>query len=513
MIMLPFEMMCYNVYVTLLLRLSNDVEENPGPTIYEIVNSNNTVRADFSQGNQAKFGENAGKQCVAMSLTAIIFKYVTDIYYWDSADLTSILAHGNCLYNCIKVSVKKYFFVVDMHDMVSLEEKIYSLTYSESLTGELFMINDNGPYVSLKNAFDELFYGIEINYEYCLLTIDCSTVAVFKNISGNCYKVFDSHARGLHGMPHCSGTAVLLTVEGLDYLVTFFQKTTYHGRSMPFEIKGVSINVACTNQKQCIPTQNNTDLSADNQNSQSKISSKRKLADAEQVLNMKTKRDENENDRKKIANEDAKKREKRLKARDINYLKKKTNEDESSREKRLAKRRQVRGNESLQCRKNRLTAKQVYDKKLKTNETAKHKEKRLLTKQVYNKQLKMNETAEHKEKRILQKQVYNKKAKENETAKHKEKRLLQKQVYNINERDYTKRAKKCSNTNEAGVISDLVHKFHIAVSKGPLYICTCCDQLWYSHSVNSAEKLRLSNPDMVLYLLNKLSVDNIEWIC
>ena len=91
--------------------------------------------------------------------------------------------------------------------MVSSEETIYALTYSESLTGELFMINDNGPYVSLKNAFDELFYGIEINYEYCLLTIDCSTVAVFKNISGNCYKVFDSHARDLHGMPHSSGTA------------------------------------------------------------------------------------------------------------------------------------------------------------------------------------------------------------------------------------------------------------------------------------------------------------------
>ena len=90
----------------------------------------------------------------------------------------------------------------------------------------------------------------------------------------------------------------------------------------------------------------------------------------------------------------------------------------------------------------------------------------------------MNETAEHKEKRLVQKQVYNKKAKENETAKHKEKRLLQKQVYNGNERFYTKRANKCSNTNEAGVISDLVHTFHIAVSKGT-YICTCCDQLWY----------------------------------
>ena len=86
-------------------------------------------------------------------------------------------------------------------------------------------------------------------------------------------------------------------------------------------------------------------------------------------------------------------------------------------------------------------------------------------------------------------------------------------MYDRNERDYNKRANNNDNTNDADVISNLVHKFHIAVSKGPLYICTCCDQLWYRHSVNSAEKLRLSNPNMVKYLLNKLSVDNIEWIC
>ena len=59
---------------------------------------------------------------------------------------------------------------------------------------------------------------------------------------------------------------------------------------------------------------------------------------------------------KKIANEDAKKREKRQKTWCINYLKKKTNENESRLEKRLAKCRQMRENESVQCRKNRLTA-------------------------------------------------------------------------------------------------------------------------------------------------------------
>ena len=64
------------IYVPLLSRMANDVEENPGHTIaihiYDIVDSSKTICADFSQGNTRKFRKHAGKQCVVMSLTAII---------------------------------------------------------------------------------------------------------------------------------------------------------------------------------------------------------------------------------------------------------------------------------------------------------------------------------------------------------------------------------------------------------------------------------------------------------
>ena len=33
------QMMCYNVYIPLLIRQANDVEENPGPTIFDIIDS------------------------------------------------------------------------------------------------------------------------------------------------------------------------------------------------------------------------------------------------------------------------------------------------------------------------------------------------------------------------------------------------------------------------------------------------------------------------------------------
>ena len=65
------KMIFYNAYIPLLLRQAIDVEENPGPTIFDVIDPTRTICADYSQGNEALFGENAGKQCLAMSLTAI----------------------------------------------------------------------------------------------------------------------------------------------------------------------------------------------------------------------------------------------------------------------------------------------------------------------------------------------------------------------------------------------------------------------------------------------------------
>lgn len=62
-------------------------------------------------------------------------------------------------------------------------------------------------------------------------------------------------------------------------------------------------------------------------------------------------------------------------------------------------------------------------------------------------------------------------------------------------------------------VSELIHKFHKSVSKGPRYVCSCCDQLWYKHSVCPAARLRLSNANCTKHLVGTKSVDNIEWLC
>ena len=66
---------------------------------------------------------------------------------------------------------------------------------------------------------------------------------------------------------------------------------------------------------------------------------------------------------------------------------------------------------------------------------------------------------------------------------------------------------------KAKKIENLILKFHGIVSHGPLYICSCCDQLWYKHSVSLAGKLINSNPAAKRYLHQRKSVNNQEWLC
>ncbi len=222
--------------------MANDVEENPGPTVYDVVDPNKTISADFSQGNGRKFGQNAGKQCVAMSLTAIVHSHITNINSWDFSFLNFILHAGNNLYTCISSSINKNFLLLtDVPEMVSVSDKIYHLQYSDSFNGDLFR-SVALPYYSLQNALNHLFLSSQINYRCCLLTIDCNTVAIFKTAEEN-FKIFDPHSRDSYGMPHPSGKCVLISVESINNLVIYFQNAVPPATERPFEVKGVTVQL------------------------------------------------------------------------------------------------------------------------------------------------------------------------------------------------------------------------------------------------------------------------------
>ncbi len=101
----------------------------------------------------------------------------------------------------------------------------------------------------------------------------------------------------------------------------------------------------------------------------------------------------------------------------------------------------------------------------------------------------------------------------NESSEQKEKRLGKKRTY----RKLLKKTKVSSTNRDSNIqvsppsVNNMTELN--SVSTGPLYICTCCKQLWYKHSVCPADRLYLVNPDISKYLQNNKSVNNIEWLC
>ena len=84
-------------------KLCTDIEKNPGPLVY--VDATKTIHAPYCQGNVTVFSENAGQQCFAMSLCALIYSKITKITSVD--DMTQIMVVGIQLYSSLSLLAKQ----------------------------------------------------------------------------------------------------------------------------------------------------------------------------------------------------------------------------------------------------------------------------------------------------------------------------------------------------------------------------------------------------------------------
>ena len=39
--------------------------------------------------------------------------------------------------------------------------------------------------------------------------------------------------------------------------------------------------------------------------------------------------------------------------------------------------------------------------------------------------------------------------------------------------------------------------FNRSVAEGPTYVCTCCQQLWFKHTVMNAASMVMNKPDII----------------
>ena len=157
---------------------------------------------------------------------------------WDRLMLNSILICGNSLYGIISQSINKsYLLLTDVPEFVDIENHVFNLQYSHSISGALHMIENSLLHVTLEHALNEVF--VSLHYNSCLLTIGMNTVAIMMPFPG-VFKVFDSHSRDVFGRPSALGYCVLISVEGIENLGEYFRLTSRSNAVIPFELKGVT---------------------------------------------------------------------------------------------------------------------------------------------------------------------------------------------------------------------------------------------------------------------------------
>ena len=108
------------------------MEKNPGPPTY--VDPNKTIVAPYSQGNELVFGQNAGQQCVAMSLCSLIYNDTQGIS--SANDLIQIMNIGNQFYSSLSQLTRQAFLMQsELPTALNVFDTDYQLEYSESYSG------------------------------------------------------------------------------------------------------------------------------------------------------------------------------------------------------------------------------------------------------------------------------------------------------------------------------------------------------------------------------------------
>ena len=166
-------------------KLTSDIEKNPGPTSMH-VDSSKTIAAPYSQGNELVFGQNAGQQCVAMSLCSLIYNSRQRIS--SGHGLINVMNIGNQLYSTLfQLARQSYLMQTELPTMLNVFEADYLLECSDSYSGTLHTVIEGYQYcTSLQRPFESL---ISDGYNNFLLTVGftgvvmyCNTNMGFKNI-------------------------------------------------------------------------------------------------------------------------------------------------------------------------------------------------------------------------------------------------------------------------------------------------------------------------------------------
>ena len=480
------------------IKISNDIETNPGPVSnHDICN---TIRGSFHQGNEHLFGLNAGKQCAANSLVAIVFNAVTNCFVqqWDSSKIDNILHVGNGLYSSIHSLIGKDFLLLsELPNVLCLSNGTYQLYYSMSMCGDINLPETRDCYFCLFEALSSL----KTEYSACLLTIFCNTVAIF--FSTTKVKLFDPHSRDVCGNICTEGSSVLLEFCGLEELICYLQR--FYSSStvvVPFDIVGVKVTRVMSDKRIVNPSigevqQNLAESSKVSMGGNGKLNGKESnRTRLDKIREQMRKRRKMETDEQKALTL------KRMRER--NHVKRQ-NERESEKNARVRnvreKKKERMKSETLEQRNCRLVTRNKQSKKKRMTETSKQRNTRLCSRNERDKERKKGERPKERKSRLCKRNEELKEKRKKESMEKRNLRLTKKR------QQYSKKSSER--------MCDLISRFHQVIAEGPTYVCICCDQLWYKHGVKKATvALHLDNSATrrCIQILSISELD-IQWIC
>ena len=135
------------------------------------------IKAPYSQGDVVVFGQNAGQQCVLMSLCASIYHSMKGI--GNPNELKQIMHIGSKLYSSLsQLSRQSFLLLADLPSMPIVPGEDCQLEYSESYTCNVHdepTIEEYQYRMGLKRAFESL---ISERYRSFIWTVGCIAVGI-----------------------------------------------------------------------------------------------------------------------------------------------------------------------------------------------------------------------------------------------------------------------------------------------------------------------------------------------
>ena len=229
-----------------LLAISVNVERNPGPEFTKV------ICGSFSQGNNPKFGNMAGKQCCAIALYSLAFSIVKDVSYWKRDTLDSISEHGTALYE--KIGKDGFLIVEDLPHEVEIFNVPVSVEFKFNSRGllnrEHFNLENMKQMIFANSKYDEA----KLNTGFLLILSEVTVSVIIKRqlFSPDTLKlaVLDSHGRDKDGRISSDGMSVLMFFDNVSSFIHYVSQTyldTHNSEYLlPYQIQFVHCSSSMT---------------------------------------------------------------------------------------------------------------------------------------------------------------------------------------------------------------------------------------------------------------------------